>query len=92
MHDSEFEIKLAQIATFDEFKAFLNGTFLCHEAQVALVRRGNNNLLREYASRFVMCEEAQVALAEMRNKEILLLYVKKYKLCQKATETLIKIL
>ena len=90
MHNPEFEIKFVQTATLEEFKVFLNTTFLCHEAQVVLVKRNQNDLLSEYAGRFVMCEEAQVALVEMRNKEILLLYVSKYKLCAKATKVLIK--
>ena len=92
MHNTDFEIQFAKTANLNEFKVFLDTTFLCHDAQVALVKRNQNDLLYEYVSRFVLCEEAQVALVEMRNKEILLLYISRYKLCNQATAALLKAL
>lgn len=89
MHNPELEVKIAQTATLEEFKEFLQRTFLCYEAQIALVKRQDQALLKEYVSRFVLCEEAQIALAELRNKEILIIYAEKYKLCLEATKALI---
>jgi len=92
MLDLQSEIKFVQTATLEEFTTFLSRTFLSTEAQVALAKRNQNDLLKEYVSKFKVCDDAQVVLAELRNKEILLLCVAKYKLCIEATKKLIELI
>ena len=52
MSDETFETNLAKTADVNELKSFLEHTWLCIPAQVALIARGDEALIKLYISTY----------------------------------------
>lgn len=86
MSDETFETNLAKTADVNELKSFLEHTWLCIPAQVALIARGDEALIKLYIS----SEEAQCELVRLGNRELLLYAVEKAPISRNATRLLIE--
>ncbi len=71
------QIKLAQTATFDELKQFIALRFFFAPAEIALIERGDDELIKLYISRFSLSEDGQCALAVKGSREVLLFAAEK---------------
>ena len=89
MSDETFETNLAKTADVNELKSFLEHTWLCIPAQVALIARGDEALIKLYISTYNLSEEAQCELVRLGNRE-LLFAVEKAPISRNATRLLIE--
>ena len=90
MSDETFETNLAKTADVNELKSFLDHTWLCIPAQVALIARGDEALIKLYISTYNLSEEAQCELVRLGNRELLLYAVEKAPISRNATRLLIE--
>ena len=89
MLDEIFDTNLAKTADINELKLFLKYTELSVPAQVALVARGDEVLIKLYISTYSLSEEAQCELIMPGKRELLLYALKKAPFSRKATRLLI---
>ncbi len=86
------DVSFVKFATFEAVKKYLKDFWLTDEAQVALIERGNSDLIKDFLSRFNpehgICWQAEVALCKLNATEMIDFYIGFHTMCWEALEIL----
>ena len=86
------DVSFVRLASPQTVLKYLKDYWLSDEAQVALVARGNAELIRAFIARFSpehgMCWQAEVKLVEVASLETIKLYISFHSMCRQALDLL----
>ena len=69
---AQTELFLARTGSYEELERYFQFSFFGTPAQIALIERGDETLIRLYISTFTLDDIAQCLLAQTASKELLL--------------------
>lgn len=86
------DVSFVNVASYDAISKYVKDFWLSDDAQVALIRRGDNKLVKEFISRFSpehgMCWQAEVEMVRKCNDDVIKSYVSFHTMCREALDVL----
>jgi hypothetical protein len=86
------DVTFVTCASFNAIEKYIKERWLSDDAQVALINRGNGDIIRTLMSRYTpehgLCWQAEVALVKLGSLELIKSYISFHTMCREALDRL----